>query len=138
VFLGQNWTKFIVIYCVYYFWIIIIYHTTYGTNVIMLSLRKLKTPRSSSVCWRRPSQLIRLKSQSKRVIHLLLQLSSSRRMPKSPSSKSEEEDIFTPLRLTSRTSSRPLRVDLARKSKKLKSRREELLPRRPRNDQSLI
>jgi len=59
-------------------------------------------------------------------------------MPKLPSSKSEEADTSIHSKLTSKMSSKQLRVVLARMLRKLKSKKEELPPRRPRNDPSYL
>lgn len=55
-------------------------------------------------------------------------------MQKLPSSKSEEEATSIPSRLISPTSSKPSSPDWAKMLKRFKSKREELLPKRPKND----
>jgi len=70
----------------------------------------------------------------KRSKYVAMQPSSSRRTIRPLSSRSDAADISTPSRLISPTSSRPSRTVSARMSKKSKSRRGELSPRRPRND----
>ena len=119
----------------------IIYFTTNknGTYQLILSPRRSRHPRNSSLCSRitnlAPARKARL---PKNVPLHLIQPSSSRRMPKSPNSKSEKANISTPSRLRSPTSFRPSRTDSARTSRRLRSRREELSARRARNDLATI
>ena len=102
-----------------------------------LSLRKSRTPRNFSTCWRMASPPTRPRRSPRRVNTLSIQPCWSRRTLVWPSSRLEGADTSTPSRLTSPTSSPPSRVDSARMSRRSRLRRESL-PKRPRSDPSYL
>lgn len=70
----------------------------------------------------------------KRSKYVVMQPSSSRRTIRRLSSRSEKANTSSPSKLINPTSSKPSRMDSVKTSKKSKSRREELLLKKPRND----
>ena len=112
----------------------IIYHKLQMVHPSLFSPSRSRTPNNSSTSSRRANPQTRPRKHPRRVTPYLMQLSSLRRMPRSPSSKLEGEDTSIPSRLISPTSFRLSRPASARTSRRWRSRRGELLPRRPRND----
>lgn len=119
---------------IYNLYLIIYHHNSYGTAFINSSPNKSKTLNLSCHSPKDPKPQSH-KKPSKKVSYLFMQLYGSKKIRRSPNSKSEEEDICLPLLLTSQNSPKDFRIVwMVLIFRKLKSKKEELLLKRQKND----
>ena len=121
------------------FLIIIIYHKAKWYICVYPQPKEITNPKEFLNLLKDTKGADKTKTKAaKKSNYLIMQLSSLKETPRSPNLKSEEEDISTPSKLISKTSSKPSSQASERMLNVYKSKREELLPRKPKNDSNLF